>query len=841
VNIHLLGAKLKIYLSEIGLTTTVRITVSIDNNDGLFDKIKKVVDAGYTIDPVGQEQEFAQQKTAVGYSADELEQFVEHQLLNRLSSEKHRLSAELELKFKEASIKRLKSQEQKFKQILLQEKQRYQKQLKEKYEGAVKTILQRNEQKISDKYKQQHYTTEIELRHRIKELEMELSRQQENLAQQLTAVKYDAKNEQENASRALYEERLQKKCMEVEQQVQQRLREEFAKREMELHNEHERILQKQTAELIESYEQRLRAGLLEQERFLTQDNSQKLNKQSEALAHRMQQEIAVAVADTTNRLQAEFAIEKQTLHAIIENMRPEVENNRVRMHIELEQEIRQEFAIKYEEFKQKTVQESLVMLEVQLTTEKQKLAEKLQEENSVVLKYKEREIREKCQTEYTQQLQDKLQLELQEQLQSITAAHKLEIEQLTDKLNSEHMVQLQAEIIQERAKVADQNTHEKKILLQQQQESLQIKFNADLTNQLSEQAKKLAHEYADKISMLEEKMQTMQKARQMQDILVQNSMVSQTPSAQIVDANEFARQKQEALQEQKKMLLEEFSQTLQKARADWELERRNTLADGSKQDLIACEKKLRLEFQEILVEQRRQAAINFAKQRDREIHAALSKYKQKLLKEWETKKVNDLAAMEDALQEQYNARVQQQSELAKVEVQRAKEQIILEQQEKFQHSLEQQSAKIRVEYEDRFSEYVQDQEAKMQKLLDDERKNIAIKFATDKASLIKELTARFNREKHEAMNRYETELRDKLYKEMVKQKEFIQSKFASTQESALNEQRRRLDAQHKQELERIKQGYFDPNPNYQQREEIVAERNIEQMADRILSKFQRDT
>ena len=72
-------------------------------------------------------------------------------------------------------------------------------------------------------------------------------------------------------------------------------------------------------------------------------------------------------------------------------------------------------------------------------------------------------------------------------------------------------------------------------------------------------------------------------------------------------------------------------------------------------------------------------------------------------------------------------------------------------------------------------------------LLEEERKTINKRFAQDKATLIKDLTDKFNREKHIAMEKYETELRDKLYAEMVKQKDYIQHKFASAQEAALQE------------------------------------------------------
>lgn len=835
--------------------------MSIDNNDGLFDKIKKAVDAGYTIDPIGQEYQ-EEDPAALSKSQVERENSIERELLSRLSQEKHRLAAEMEMQSKRDNIARMKAHEQKFKELLAQEKLEYQKTLKEKYERLIKTVLQDREKKLVEKYKQKTYLTEVELRQKISQLEQELEQQKRNADLYINEARISARQEQEQASKNMYDNLLQSSRSEIVKQTEDKCQAEFLQKEIQLKRSYEQELSDQSRALLAEYEAKLRAvsseheaklrsALIEQEHTLTQEHREQLSKQSELFNLRLEQEIANAVSAASTKLEMEFVKEKQALNAAIEELRPEVERNKVRMRMEVEQEVRKEFEAKYAEYKRQVDAEKVSEMETLLTMEKQKLAENLQAENLVVLKYKEREIRDACTADFNQQMQDKLQQALVEQEQRLRAEMQQHVDHVTGKLQAEHALQLQAQLIQERAKIEEKNTHEKKILLQQQQTSLQEKYEAELAHKLAVQAQDLSRRYKLDSQELEAKLlqnERMQRQKQTAETTVNDSQ-SNLGNALIVPKS-YLEEKQandsgirEALLAQKEELEARFAQQLRDARREWEKETKQDVLHSRQEIESACESRLRREFQAILLEQRKQAAEKFTKQRDQEVRTAINKYKQKLLDEMETVRVNELAASEEALKEQYAARIQQHSELARVEIERAKEQLHAEQQEKIRQAVEQQVAAVRKEHELKLITYAKEQEKKLARLIEEERKQINLKFAQDKANLVKDLTARFNREKHAAMAKYETELRDKLYKEMVKQKDYIQTKFSSSQAAALQEQKRRLEAQHKQEIERIRQGYFDPaaTAEYAKHDQIIVERNVEKLADNILAKFQRET
>ncbi|HSX19494.1 MAG TPA: hypothetical protein VLG38_00020 [Gammaproteobacteria bacterium] len=795
---------------------------SDDKDNKLFDKIKQKVDSGHTLDSAGQEAARAtieQQKVAI-------KEALERELLKRLSKEKHRLAAELEIQFKEASVQRAAAQEQKFvellakeRDLLAKEKQQYAKALKEKFTAAMKVTLQEREQQLAEKLEHKHYAADAEARQAIDNLKLQLAQQQQDIALQINQAKIAAKQEQEKASRAVYENLLQASRDDISRQAESKIQAEYLRREIELKRQYEANLQQQTAKIMASYEDKLRTALFEQEQAFFRNNADQLVRQKDQLNQRVQQEVDAAVAAATNKLELEFLKEKQALHAKLERLKPELEAARVRMRAEVEAEVRAEieaavraevetkaraeFEAKLAQYKQKFEMEKQFEIQTQLAAEKQKIADALQEDNNVVLKYKE--------------------------------------------------LQLQAEIAAERVRVTEKANYEKKTLLQQQETMLREQFATDLEHQLAQQEQQLAQQHQLELRSLELKVQDAQHqalsfANQYPDPVPRPSpkltLEVNTNDPHLVaapattDPEIIAAEKRIALQNQERALRAEFDLQLQAAREEWERERGVTYVEC---ELQAREQTLRKEFQFMLEQQRMQTAANFAKQRDVEITSAIAKHRQKMLNEMQISREQDLVAAEEALKAQYAERIQQQSELARIEVERTKESLIAEQAERIRMAVDMQLDAVRKEQELKFAKYAEAKDQEMQELLDEERQKLHIKFAQDKANLIKELTAKFTREKHISMNQYETELREKLYSEMVKQKDFIQTKFTQAQESALQEQKRRLEAQHKHEIERIKQGFFDPSVEDGKHDAVFAERNVEQLANRILAKFQKQS
>lgn len=835
-----------------------------DKNKEMFSDIKKAVDLGHTMDPVGQESNLSNETQTLNPKES-----LQNELLKRLSAEKHRLAAEMEIKFKEASVKRIKEQEQKYKQILAdektklaEEKSKYEKALKEKYNRVMKSMLNEREEKIASDYKKTYSNIDSELRAEIEELKEELERQKQAASMQIAEAKIFGKQEQEKASRAFYDNLIQSSRNDIVKQTEEKLQAEFLRNEIELKREHEINLKKHTAKLMNAYEEKLRDALYEQEQSLIRSHNEQTARQSELFTHRIQQEIDAAVASATSKMELEFVKEKQALNAIIENLRPEVEANRVRMRVEVEKEVREEFDIKYAQYKQKVEQAKALELEALLAAERQRIAEAMQEENMVVLRYKEREIREGCTAELQRDIQAKIQQNLQEQEARLRAEHQQQLDALAKKLQNDHALQLQAEVIQERARVGDKATNEKKLLLQQQQANLQEQFASELAHKLAMQAQTLHQQHQQELRNLETQLQMAQNQQGVKQAYEQAVAVTHKPLATFepnleddvmlvpattttrivevpADTARFEQEKRQALRELEQKLRAEFAQEIRAVKSNLPQVPAGIDPQEHEQALLECEQRLRREFQAILEQQRMQAATNFAKQRDVELRGTIARYKQKILNEMEMARTNDLAAAEEALKAQYEARIHQHAELSRVEVERAKEQLQAEHAERIRAAVALQIEVVEKEQERKFASYAQAQDEKLKMLVEEERKKLGVKFAQDKANLIKDLTAKFTREKHIAMNKYETELREKLYKEMVKQKDFIQSKYTQTQEAALLEQKRRLEAQHKHEIERIKQGFFDPVIESPRRDEMIAERNVEMLADKILAKFQK--
>lgn len=876
-----------------------------------------------------------------------------------INAVKEVIAKELEAKYKQASLKRIKEEEQKFTEQFESFKAEYHKELKAKYSKVAQSVLQKREKELVAKYQiqketeqklQQHisklqdelnkrfesqHVNEHQLHNQVLELQQEIDRLQQEMQLSIGEAKINARQEQEKASKALYEDLMQANRTEAIRQIEQKFQTQYLNIEADLKRQHSEHIKQQSQLLLQDYETKLSTALIEQEYEINQKHTEQMAKQSELFDLRIKQEIDDAVALISQNLHAEFTQERTQLQTVIDSLRPEVAANRNRLRAEVEEEIRIEFSYKFEQLKLEMQQVKDEQLEALLTAEKQKLSETLQEENLIVLKYKEMEIREVCdaqllqttvdlkqqhaqqqqkaidealqqqeqvlrleqqqllkqseeasalkiieqqnlvaqaEQQYLQQLQEQQQIIKQTEQQFMTQLFEQQqqlqhkYEQQLEQVNADHAQRLQLAVMQERIRTSQQNTTEKKVLLNQQQNSLQQQFeqekNVILTQQqiqLSAQFELEKQQWLQKISQhqidlqqLEHKLNSeyqqglqakinqavMTKELELQEqFAIQLREAKQSVSVVTLPSKDHELEMRMALQQQETTLRIQFATQLEQMRAELQ-QQLGGQQSTSKEQLMQHEKILRKEFQALLVAQRKQAAANYEKQLDNEIRNALKEYKQQITAELNTIRINDIAASEQALREKFEARLKQQSEIARSELERIKDHLQNEQQEQIDSAVATKTENLAQQYEQQLVKYNLEQENRIVALIEDERKKINIRFAQDKAALIKDLTARFTREKQIEMHKYETELRDKLYKEMVKQKDYIQQKFASTQESALNEQKRRIEAQHKQEIERIKQGYFEPNLERTQHEHIIADRGVEQLADKILAKFQ---
>lgn len=738
------------------------ITVAAYNNNGMFGNVNKSVNANFT----------------------------EHELIQYLSKEKHRLAAELEIKYEEASLKRIRSQEQKLKQLFIQEKQNYQTTLKAKYSNMLKSMLHDKEQEIATKYSHEYSAVHAKLHKQIKQLKQAMAQQQQNINIQIREAQITAKQEQKQNSRSMYERMLKAAQADIALQEEQKQEAALLQKEQDLRNEYEISLKQSIDNITAEYTDKLQKEISAKEQMLTQMHNEELAKQSDLFAERIKQEVNNATTELTRKLQAEFAQERADLNTTIESMRPEYESNKIRIRAEIEQEIRTELTqinANYQAELEKAKHAEVAEL---LNAEKDKLTQLMQEENMVILKYKEREMREKHIAEHEEEWQTKLRSALQEQEQIVRAELHAEFNSTISELQSTQASKIE-ELLQENALLSTENA------------ALQANAKKELADAVALETQKLDKIHQAEIQALEAQLQQA------------NNLAS-------LDASNL----QEVLAEQEQRLHAYNNQQHAKS------------AIAHKQEIIAYEQKLRREFQTMLDEQRRQAAINFAKQRDKEVQEALTIYQEKLTTETKKYLEDETAEIEKALKAEYSARLKKHYELVQIETDRMKESLKAEQNDKIQNAVNQQLEVINKAQELKLATFANEQDEKLKLLVEDERKKINIKFAQDKANLIKDLTDRFTKEKHIAISQHENELREKLHKEMVKQKDFIQAKFTQVQETALQEQKRRLEAKHKHEIDRIKQGYFDPKAesNY---DDVTIGHNVEKLAEKILSKFQK--
>lgn len=724
-----------------------------------------------------------------------------HELLAIFAAEKQQYAHELAAKFKSVGTQQIKEYEQKIKQ-----------KLKDKYEQVARSLLKEREQQLINQYQQK--TNQYQ--EKIADLQVQVNRLEQDLAKQQQGV--HTSFEKEQATRTLYEDLIKASRSEFMQQAEHKFRAEYIAKELELKQAHAQQLIQREQKLAAEYTVRQQTALLAQEQTLTSKYTAQIEQQNELFNLKLQQQIDAGTVLAIQSQRSEFEQERAALQAMVEGMRPEVAANKQRWYAEVTEQVRQEYEQKFIEFKAAQEQEVAALkaaqehefavakaeltqrnhgeLELLIAGQRQKLAEEIHQENSIVMKYKEREIRDACDAQVLQATLDLKQRnaqEVQEAVQEALAQQALQLQvdynkklaENTAKLTVEHEEKIKLATIQERARLSQITTNEKKLLLEQQ-----------LAN--------LEKEHQNALLTLETRL------LQGQDPRIQN-VIDKIVAERVI---ELRRQMEASRPTSTPVphLQSEINQQLQV------------------EALAQCEQRLRQEYQVILENQRKQAAENFASHLKQAVRRALTKYKQRLSTQMSASREEELAILEDQLKAQYAHKLQQQVQALKMEFAKDQGQFIAAEESKIKLHVEQQTAELRRQHKLELQKAIQEQEHKFNALLEQERQKFNMKFVQDKANLIKDLTARFTHEKQVAMQKYETELRDKLYKEMVKQKDYIQAKFSGSQDVALQDLKRRLDAQHKQEIDRIKQGYFDP----------FAKRNqdTEQLADRILAKFQ---
>ena len=797
--------------------------MSSNNNNGLFNKVKKTMAKNQAKSSlVGQNlaTKFAPLEPPIArrnLSQDFAQQFaVKEQILN----------SAIDLELRQTSIDSLREHEQRLKQLFDMEKEKYEKnsaaELKHSTEHYERLIAEREreaKQEISKLIAE--YEFKLKKVNLLKEQEFQEQLQQELIKQQnIIKEKQQAMIDAAVAGNTYkLRSELDAERMALEQQAHDLLlaQDQVAKFKTELEQSqtdmHAHIMQiKQQAEnkLNIEYSAKLEEQKSQCEAIIAQFKTDLLRAEQtktqyesrfEARLALLQQEHAQTVAQLNSAHEAKH-------EAKLEEFKAQQEIAVAQHNAKLEEfKVQQEIALA--QHKAELTQLSDQALQEKIVEETQRILAATEQEKLIVIKYKEKELRDDLAAEL---VKAKEQL-IQDNAEILSKALEEQQREVDESLAD----QIQEAVVQERALQAQKYAAEKKLLLQQQQNILLEQYNIDLKSKLNsltqelqaahkeeQTALKLAHQAAQTELKLAHKaaqteLQAAHKAEQQElrrtleheyQQKLNQFTVGPLRDAEVLAAakeqelravleleladklqqvtNKFAQEKQQELLKQENILRDNFDteldRCLREARAEWQQAQAQALQFQSQAVHVQLEQQIRKEFQEILAEQRTQDLELLQKQKEQEVHAAIEAYKSR--------------AAQEFLQE---------------------------------------------------------------------RKKLNLKLNQEKAIMHKKLSNQFEEEKQEAIAQFEVELRDTLYKEMVRQKDYVQSKFAKNQEAALQEQKRRLEAEHKQEVERIKQGYFtvkDHNEfatamvNNRIRHNPTAERGIEHLADRILAKFQ---
>jgi hypothetical protein len=585
----------------------------------------------------------------------------------------------------------------------------------------------------------------------------------------------------------------------------------------ELRNQQEYTskLHKEAATLAADYEFKLNKNLLAKEQELKIKYAEDLEQQKLLIQQVQQRQNEAYIAELDAQFTTRFMLKEkeveiarnkiQELTAELENLSQQMKQAVDRMRTQVEAELGAEYEAKAQRKFLDYAQEKDAQVQKSVEEQKQIILQKVEEEKVIVLKYKETELREqnealiaKIKTENDAENQRILKAALSVQEQQLQQEHSKLTQEFFVKrqeLQAQLDTKIQEAVLQERANLTQQHNNEKKMLLQQQQKVLLEQYKSDLEAKLAAQEKKILDSNFVPESLVADFEQKLAKKQQ-----------------EITEV--LNREKDLALSRQEKTLRDcfavELKTHLHKAKSEWEYTTAREYKNKEQGLLSEHEKKIREEFQQILQEQRKQDAAQFTMQKEQFLREAIARYE-----------AESLQQLEDQLKEQ-NAN-------------------------KLQEAVDKRVALLEQEYERKLANLDAKQKEKYEQRIDQERKQLNLKYTKDKAALQQDLAAKFEQEKQQAVAEFETELRDSLYREMVKQKDHMQAKYASSQELALQELRRRLEAQHKQEIERIKQGYFSTKHPAEFSKTVVntartqvpaAERGVEQLAERILAKFQ---
>ncbi len=798
--------------------------------------------------------------------------------------------------FEKKQVQNVEQQSEVIKQHYEIEVQRKIELLKSEYDLELNRQLLAKEQQLSAKFQQDlEKNNELQLAKldleidravasAIKETEQKLQadfvQQQQQFDAEIMALKADFAK-QLDASNARHQAAIQEKNHILQQKEQlihdNNLEHERKVADLEIqidkiqaefaHNRNQ-LQQQIEASIRSEYETQI--NYFKSEAYRSQEVSRLVAEQRQVICKELEAEQLVIIKHKQRDLEAEYTAKLENHKA---KLQQQFETDLANMIAAKEQLITEEFAAKLAAKEEQILQDCNDKIqEARITVEYATKQQALAAEQLAKLQHNEANLRSELNQQHAVETKALLQKQQQILLEQFDQDLQNRLHEQAQRLHIEHQNQLQE--LQVKLQVA-QNTQ------QLANEDIQkIVANAVMNREL-ELTARYNSEIADLRARLEADFAVLQqKALQEQEIALRAKFANSKAEPQEDDSSfsqqqiiaqlahekhnleqQFERDKNYALEQLRQELTLAAEAKLQQAKIEWENERLNDLKnhEASFKEVMDAkvaaavlqrESQVRHEFQLKLEQQRELDQIAIRNQiqdeAQEQMQRTLEQYKVQLLTQLEQKQVIELETAKDELAEQYAKKLQQHLEIVKAEQEQMRTTMELEFNSRLQDAMLQQKQELQQTYQEQISQLETKKQEAIAIRIEQERKKLALKYAQDKATLIQELSAKFNQEKNHEMAEFENHLRDSLYKEMLKQKEYLQTKFNNAQELALQEQRRRLEAEHRHEIEKVKQGYFVRQSSSDFTQTVVNTRNrsrhvdksVESLAEKILAKFQ---
>jgi hypothetical protein len=833
------------------------------------------------------EQKFANQ-------LEEKEREWKQEQANKLSKQQETLASDYQLQLSKKLLAQEQELQSKFSAELIRQQSTLLEQQLQAVSSAVTRAIAETTQELRNEFAQQQQQMQLEFEQEkarlLRDTQETRINQEQKLAEfeQQTQEALNAKQtkiEQLEAELELLQAEWQVNSQRLKSEVDVELRVEYTEKFRQYQEDQQEIYERKIAEYKQKADN-------EYQQMLVEENNQlvlKMERENLTVLKYKELELRenykLLTTNTQNALQTEH---EKTLQATLAHHDGLLAAELDRLKSEFAAK-EQNIIAKYADDLNTAIAQERAVLTRQALTEKKDLLQQQQtsllEQYNLDLNNKLEALAQQMCTDHQAELtalKQQLQLEQQQANLQITAAQQTELAIFEQKLQQDYRLKahqqniehekaiakavaqrerelhrnFELQLIQEQQKLSDTFEMNKQLALQNLERSLREQFNVELERKNNE----LKYGF-ERDRLVENGKNSMpinleiakQEALLEQEQKFREKMVQEIETVE----KQLAQEKHVALDKLQNALQDKFNLDLQQARAEWEYSKLKELQEHERMQqevlehekaaaLFKCEQQLRREFQELLVQQRKQEVTLITQQKDQELNHALTEYKKQIMQELQQQNRGELNSAEAELHAEYESKLQQHMEIIRVDLEQEKSKLQIEFAAKFKEALDNRQATIQLEYDRKLVQIEENQEQRLEIHLEQERKKINLKFAQDKAKLVQEISARFMQEKQEAMEKYENELRDTLYKEMVKQKEYIQSKFSAAQDAALLEQKRRLEAQHKHEIERIKSGYFS-NAKAELTQNVlsnrprpapVVERGVEQLAERILAKFQ---